>query len=382
MGMSELNLALVGCGGIASAHVEGYRDLYSRGLRVFQIKATCDVSAENAKTKSEAIGKFQDYKPKVYTDLDTMLREESLDAVDLCLPHNLHHTVTVECLEKGLHVIVEKPLAITMRAAKLVINKSQKCSKILAVAENYRRQPRERAFWWAIKQGLIGEPRIVTWSATSWGPKPWGWRENKLVAGGSWVFDGGVHWADLDRYQLGREAVEVFAMTHTFDPVKDGVKVTVDDMTMAIIRYEGDVFSQWLWTRATPARNVWSHSLHGSKGALSDEGLQIQKEEGKVETQPVMHLMNQIRREMAPNELETFFLGGSTNSFAIELYDFYRAIVDNRKPEVDALEGYKDMTIPLGFYESALLGRAVKVKDVEELRLEGYQKEINENLGL
>ena len=95
-----------------------------------------------------------------------------------------------------------------------------------------------------------------------------------------------------------------------------------------------------------------------------------------------MHLMNQIRREMAPNELETFFLGGSTNSFAIELYDFYRAIVDNRKPEVDALEGYKDMTIPLGFYESALLGRAVKVKDVEELRLEGCREEINENLGL
>ncbi len=378
--MEKLSISLLGCGGIAGAHVEGYRDLYGRGFRIFEMTAACDISMEKANQRAEAFSAFQGSKPRVYTDLGDMLKEESLDAVDVCLPHNLHHTLTSRCLDEGLHVIVEKPLGITMRAARLLVDKAAKSRKTLAVAENYRRAPRERAFWWAIKQGLIGDPRMILWSAVNWGPKPWGWREDKFSAGGSWVFDGGVHWADLDRYQLEREAVEVFAKTHTFDPVKEGVKVTVDDMTMGIVRYEGDVYSQWLWTRAAPAKGTWTHVLYGSKGALSDEGIQIQKEERTVETQPLRSLIDRMRKDLSPKEVERLFPKGSTNTFAIELYDFHDAVTNNKSPEVDAWEGYKDMAIPLGFYESATLGRPVKVKDLEELRVEEYQREINEKL--
>ena len=378
--MKKLSVALLGCGGIAGAHVEGYRDLYGRGFRIFEMRAACDVSIEKARQKASAFDAFQGFKPKVYTDIEDMLRDESLDAVDVCLPHNIHHTLASRCLDEGLHVIIEKPLAITMKAAKAVVDKVAKSGKTLAVAENYRRAPRERAYWWAINQGLIGDPRMILWTAVTWGPRPWGWREDKISAGGSWVFDGGVHWADLDRYQLRREAVEVFAMTHTFDPVKEGVKVTVDDMTMAIVRYEGDVYSQWLWTRAAPAKGAWKHIIYGSEGALSDEGIHIQKEESVVETRPLASLIDRMRKGIGRKEVERLFPKGSTNTFAIELYDFYDAIMNNRQPEVDAWEGYKDMAIPLGFYESATLGTPVQVKDVEELRVEEYQQEINEKL--
>ena len=380
--MEKLNIALVGCGGIANLHVEGYRDLYSRGLRIFELKALCDISYDNAKSKAKMIRGFQDSEPTVYSNLDEMLKEESLDAVDICLPHHIHHTVASRCLEEALHVIIEKPLGITMRAARLIIQKAESSGRVLAVAENYRRAPKERAIQWAVRQGLIGDPRMIIWMAAGWGPKPWGWRENKLLAGGSWVFDGGVHWADLDRYQLGREAVEVFAMTHTFDPVKEGVKVTVDDMTMAIVRYEGDVYSQWLWTRAAPAKPMWMHILYGSKGALSSDGLHVQKGVREVKIESMMNLLGDMRRSLREDELERLFPHGSTNTFAIELYDFYSAITEKRRPEVDAVEGYKDMAIPLGFYESANLHEPVKVKDVEDLRVEEYQKEINEKLGI
>jgi len=380
--MEKLSLALIGCGGIADAHVEGFKDLWARGLKVFGIKAVCDVLEENARMKAETISHFQGSKPKIYTDIDNMLKNEGLDAVNICLPHNLHHVVACQCLENGLHVIIEKPLGITMRAAKIIIDKVERYGKTLAVAENYRRAPKERAGWWAIKQELIGEPRMILWAAAGWGPKPWGWREDKFIAGGSWVFDGGVHWADLDRYQLGREAVEVFSMNYNFDPVKEGVKVTVDDMTMAIIRYEGEVYSQWLWTRAAPAKRVYTHVIYGSKGALSDDGIHIEKDEGKVETQPIDSLVKSMRKNLKPEEIEKFFPKEATNTFATELYDFYGSIVNKRKPEVDMWEAYKDMAIPLGFYESATLARLIKVKDVEELRVEEYQKEINEKLGI
>ena len=123
--MEKINIALVGCGGIASFHVEGYRDLYSRGLRIFELKALCDVSTDNAKSKAKVIQGFQDSKPTIYSSLDKMLSEESIDAVDLCLPHHIHHTVASRCLEEDLHVIIEKPLGITMRAARLIMQKAE-----------------------------------------------------------------------------------------------------------------------------------------------------------------------------------------------------------------------------------------------------------------
>ena len=381
MNQDQVKIGLIGCGGIAGAHVVGYGELFYRGLRVFSIKACCDVSEEKARGRAREIGSFQGEKPQVYTDFEKMIREEDLDAVDICLPHSLHHTVAVRCLEEGLNVIIEKPLGITMRAARKIIDAAEKHGRVLAVAENYRRSPNNRAIWWAIKQGLIGEPRMIVWQAAGWRTWPWGWREDKYVAGGSWVFDGGVHLADLDRYQTGREPGEVYAVTETFQPVRGGIKVTVDDMTMAIIRYEGDVYSQWLWTRAAPAKPMWMHILYGSKGALSNDGLHLQKK-GSVEVKSMMGLLEDMRADLKKEELERFFPAGSTNTFAIELYDFYSAITEGKKPEVDGIDGYRDMAIPLGFYESSVSHKPIKVKDVEELRVEEYQKEINEKLGI
>ncbi|MEM2905552.1 MAG: Gfo/Idh/MocA family oxidoreductase [Candidatus Bathyarchaeia archaeon] len=379
--MEKLNVALIGCGGMAGAHVNGYRDLYTRRLRVFAVKALCDVSEENAKAKQEAISGFQEDKPKIYKDVEEMLKAESLDAVDICLPHNIHHIVASRCLQEGLHVIIEKPLGVTMRAAKIILEEAERHGRTLAVAENYRRSPENRAIWWAIRQGLIGEPRMIVWTAAGWGPAPWGWREEKLVAGGSWVFDGGVHLADLDRYHLGREAVEVYAVTDTFEPVKRGVHVTVDDMTMAIIRYAKRAYAQWLWTRVAPGKDINMRVVYGSKGSLSGEELLVQKEDA-VERRRLGVVERDMRKSLKPEELERWFPGGATDTVATELYDFYDAVTSRRKPEVDGHEAYRDMAIPLAFYESAELGQPVKVDDVESLRIESYQKEINEKLGI
>jgi len=123
------------------------------------------------------------------------------------------------------------------------------------------------------------------------------------------------------------------------------------------------------------------HILYGSKGALSNDGLHLQKK-GSVEVKSMMGLLEDMRADLKKEELERFFPAGSTNTFAIELYDFYSAITEGKKPEVDGIDGYRDMAIPLGFYESSVSHKPIKVKDVEELRVEEYQKEINEKLGI
>jgi len=379
--LKRINIALVGCGGIMDSHVNGYRDLHNRGVTVFDIRAACDTIERNANEKADAVAAFQGTKPKVYAELEEMLRKENLDAVDVALPHNVHHTVACECLEGGLDVIIEKPLAITMRAAKLIMGKIERHGRTLAVAENYRRSRENRGIWWAIRKGLIGDLRMISWAAAGWGPRAWGWREDKYVAGGSWVLDGGVHLSDLDRYHLGREAIDVYAVQEAFDPVKDGVRVTVDDMTMAVIRFEGRIYVQWLWTRAAPGKSINNRTIYGSKGSLSGDELTVQKE-GSVEVYSMDAIFNMMMKDLSADERERVFPKGATDTFATEFYDFYDSIVNGRRPEVDAAEGYRDMAIPTGFYESAVLKRPVSVKDVEDLKVEEYQGDINEKLGI
>jgi len=377
--LEKLNISLIGCGGMMGAHVNGLRQLCSRGLRILEVKAVCDVKETLAREKARLVAEFQGSEPKVYTNVGEMLRGESLDAVDIALPHNVHHTVAAMCLDEGLDVIIEKPLGITMRAARIIMDKARKNNRVLAVAENYRRSPENRAIRWVVEQGLIGEPRMIVWCSAGWSPGAWGWREDKYAAGGSWVFDGGVHLADLDRYHLGREAVEVYAVQKTFDPLRGGVRVTVDDMTMGIIVYEGDVYAQWLWTRSAPGKAINLRMIYGSKGSVGNDSLFIQKENA-VEMQNMSTLVSRMFESLKPEEKAKWFPMDITDTVATELYDFYDSVVNRHAPEVDGLEAYRDMAIPLGFYESALLRKPVSVRDVEELRVEEYQKEINEKL--
>jgi len=379
--MEELKIGLIGCGGIATAHVNGYKELFLRGIRVFLIKAVCDVIEDKAREKASMIEAFQGIKPKIYTNYEDMVKFEDLDAVDICTEHRSHHVIANFCLSSGLDVIIEKPLAITMRAARTILDTAKKYKRVLAVAENYRRSPINRTIKWCIDQGLIGSPRIVLWHSAHWTSLPLGWRGDKLVAGGSWVFDGGVHLADLDRYHLGREADEVYGVVRLFEPLRGGQRLTVDDTAMAIMKY-GDIIVQWLWTIAAPAKSINARIVYGSKGYIDDHVLRIQESPDKIIEMNLHHVFRRMMNSLDVEKMEEMFPRGITDTFATELYDFYLATTKGKKPEVDGEEAYKDMAIPLAIYESSILGRPVKVKDVEELRIEEYQKEINDSLSL
>ncbi|RLE77213.1 MAG: hypothetical protein DRJ56_02810 [Thermoprotei archaeon] len=376
-----LRIGLIGCGGISEAHLRGYAELRLRGVEAFDVVAVCDLVEEKARRAASVVGGFQGSKPAVYTSYEEMVASEDLDAVDICTDHRSHHVIASFCLSSGLDVIIEKPLAVTMRAAKLILDAARRHGRILAVAENYRRRPENRAARWCIERGLIGEPRMVVWYCAGWSGQAPGWRGDKLAAGGSWLFDGGVHLADLDRYHLDREAEEVYGVVKLYEPVRGGQRLTVDDSAMAIIKY-GDVLAQWLWTAAARGRRLWARVVYGSKGCVDHEGLHVQVEDDRIVSTPMRALVRRMMSSLSDEERERMFPRGITDTFATELYDFYLAVIERRRPEVDGEEAYRDMAIPLAIYESSALGRPVKVKDVEELRVEEYQKEINESLGL
>jgi len=123
--------------------------------------------------------------------------------VDVVTEAASHHRVAAACLEAGLHVQCEKPLALTMRGCNLLIETARQAGRILSVAENYRRDPMNRLIRALIEDGAIGTPQLLVDTAVGGGKRmiitPW--RHRKLA--GTIVLDAGTHNADVMQYYVG-----------------------------------------------------------------------------------------------------------------------------------------------------------------------------------
>ena len=377
---------MVGCGGMAGAHVNGYRLLWEAGFRSFELTATCDLDRARAEKMADDIAKWQGRRPEVHENVETLLStQKELDATDICAVHRAHHTLAVPCLEAGKHVTIEKPLAITMRAGKLILDAAARSGKLLQVAEQYRRSPEQRAIHWALKSGRIGTPRMLFWIEARERLWYWNWREHRDQAGGGWTLDGGVHFADLFRYHLG-EITTVSALMRTFYPTRyrdrdsreNPVIVDVEDTTMANLEFEGGQVGQWTETNVAPGRGFGERVIYGTEGSLDfSAGLQTPNE-----TLTLAELKAEYLAQLDEREQDRLFPHGVTEAVGSELGEFIRAVRGEGTIETDGMEGYLSEAVSIAVYESAVLSRPVSVSEIVELTVETYQKDLNEGLGL
>jgi len=397
----RLRVGLVGCGGITSNHVRGLKLLEDAGVCNLEFAACYDLAPERTRKKIAEIKATLGYEPVAYKSLDEMLRkEETMEAVDICSDHLSHHTLAVKCLQGGRHVIIEKPLGVTMRAAQLTVDAAKTSNRVLAVAENYRRMPGNRAINWSIRTGKIGKPRILMWVEAGYYLNYWGWRHNRSKAGGGWILDGGVHTADLLLYNIGL-VDEVQAVTRTIEPLRfedwpsmsKGVQSDVEDLSFALLKFHSGVTGLWAWTNAAPGDTINHRIIHGDRGSVSwNKGL-VQQGQDNIGQYTMSHpeLIRQMLGAVSEQERDRIFPGGVgakvdpwnfDASMAVELWDFADAIVKRRKPEVDGQLGLAAEAIPLSIYESAALGEPVEVSDVQSGKVAEYQAPIDKAAGL
>jgi predicted dehydrogenase len=380
-----VRLAMIGCGGMAGAHREGYQKLWEAGLRDFRITATCDVETARAEEMADRVAAFQGERPRVYAALEDLLAQgDRFDAVDIVTVHRAHHTLAIPCLEAGKAVCVEKPLAITLRAGKRMMEAAERTGQLLAVAENYRREPSQRAIRWAVQSGRIGELRMLFWHDVGHRVWYWGWREHKELAGGGWSLDGGVHFADLFRFYLG-DVTRLVALSKAYFPTRfrdeqrtDPVKVTVEDTTMALLEFANGASGEWTSTNVARGQSFGRRIIYGSEGSIDlNDGLQVGEQKRSIK-----ELTDDYMAALTLEEKEQLFPGGITETVATELWEFVQAVQGKAEVETDALEGYKAEAISIAVYESADAGRWVTLDEVESLKVETYQAEINADMGL
>jgi len=410
MSHDHLRLAFIGCGNIARRHIVAMKDLVDRGRGGFQVVALCDANLDSAHALAQTVKEQLDGAPTVYTSYEEMLSAEKLDGVDICLPHGLHHTVAIACMEAGVDVLCEKPIGVSVRAGRLMEQAAERTGRILSIAVPHRRQPGQRVAHWALNQsGLMGSPLTFFHHYTR-PPEPRDpnqplpprvvWRRNRLMSGGGMTLDSGFHYCDSIRYLLG-DVDKVYAEMRE---LQSGRPVPVserpEDTIYVTFTFKSGLVGVWNWSVAAPGDVRASVVFYGSEGSLEDttpsrfrifhlferrpelnESGQLVRHDGSVLQ---MHeLEARYREQLNEAQSELLFPGGSTDGFAIEIWEFLELLRGNRtQPEVDAAEGIRSLALGDAIYESAFTGDVVRVDDILSGARRTFQESIDEHWGL
>ncbi len=410
MADGDVRLAIIGCGSIARRHLIAMAELQNRDHAGFVVTAVCDADINLANGLAQELTERFGVRPTVYGDATKLLEKEYIDGADLCLPHWLHHSVTVDCLESGVHVLCEKPLGITIRAGRLMAETADRTGKILATAVPHRMQPGQRAAHWILNQSeLMGTPQTFFHHYTRPHVAPASneplpprviWRQDRLRSGGGPVLDSGFHYCDSMRYFFG-DVESVYAVARE---LKTGTPrllgEAAEDTVFVTFTFKSGVVGTWSWSLAAAGEAHHNIIFHGSGGSLRDttesrfrifhlfERRPDQHEAGVLTqadgTQYTLDTLESLHMQsLSFEEKERLFPGGTDDGFAIEIWDFLETVRGHRPhPEVDGWEGLRSLAIGEAIYESALTGKQVAVDDVLSGRLSTFQDAIDAQWGL
>jgi len=335
------------------------------------------------------ISDFQDIADvRVYDSLDELLASDSVDALDITASLPVHHTAALAGIRAGKHCLVQKPLAISVAAARRMVAEAQHNGVSLGVTENLRYAPNVRIARWILDQGYLGEVQMIAhWSVgtAEWSPDrvvaDTPWRHHKLEGGAGAALDIGVHLLHELRYLAG-EIDSIYGVTRTFEPTRhlggEVVACDVDDAFFATISFASGAVGQLTFSWAghgVPTPMPDGLVIYGTRGCLKGGTLTL--DDGSV------HIAGALFDSEAKAEtVERYFPLGLRDTFALGFLDFRNAINAGRDPEASGTEGLFDLAAAYAICESSALGRPVRMQDVLGGQIAGYQTEIDRHYGL
>lgn len=204
-----IKVGIIGFGGIAQAHRNAYRILEEKGLPV-KLTAVCDIEPEKfeGKVRINITDNMEDkgdlLNAACYTDMDEMCAKEELDMIDICLPTPLHAEIAIKMLQKGYHVLSEKPMARYHSDCINMLNAAESSGKQFMIGQCLRFYPQYEFLKKTIDSGKYGKVISAFFERLS-GPPVWGWQNwfmDETKSGGC-LMDLHIHDIDVARYLFG-----------------------------------------------------------------------------------------------------------------------------------------------------------------------------------
>ena len=271
-----------------------------------------------------------------YDDLEACL--EHVDAVYIALPNAMHADFTIRAAKAGVHVLCEKPMAVTVEECDAMIAACRRNRVKLMIAYRLHFEEANLDIVDLVRKGRIGEPKYFT-SSFSMRVRPGDVRTQANLGGGT-LYDIGVYCINAARYVFRAEPEEVSA----FSVNRGGAALKgVDESTAAVLRFSGERVAAFV--TSFNAADVAEYRVVGTKGQLHVDPA-YEYAEGLAYS---LHVNGKVTRKRL----------GKRDQFAPELLHFSDCIQRNRQPEPSGEEGRQDVRIVQALYESAHDGRAV-----------------------
>lgn len=339
--MAKLRVGIVGCGSITKyRHAPEYAHNDAA-----EIVAFCDPNLERAALMAE------EYGGKAYTDYLEMFEKEALDLVSVCTPNLYHAPVSIAAARAGFHVLCEKPMAASEAEALRMIAAAKESNVVLMIGHNQRFMPAHLKAKEILQSGdlgrvltfrtAFGHPGPESWSAD--GKESWFFQKDIAIVGA--MGDLGIHKADLIRWLLEDEVVEISAFVETLDK-KD---TKVDDNAICILRMKqgamGTLTASWTYYKGEDNTTL----LYCEHGVI------------KIGTDPV----DQVIVEKTDGTIQRYNVGamstntGQTHSGVID--SFIYSLLTNTSPAITGEDGMKSLKVILAALESAETKKLVTI---------------------
>lgn len=268
--MKKLRIGIIGVGGIAvGRHIPSFLQLQD----ICEITALSDIHIERAQETAEKYNI-----PHVFPEYHDLF--SVVDAVCICTPNKFHAEITIAALEAGVHVLCEKPMALSAEECEAMVAASKKADKVLAIAYHYRFMKEAQAAKKAMED--VGTPLVIRVQALRRRKVPgWGVFTNKDLQGGGSLIDYGCHLLDLALWLMGNPKHTTVTGTayNTLSKMPDQVNqwgsfnhetFNVDDHVTAYIQFESGASMLFETSWAANIKNDAEHlSISGVDGGLS-----------------------------------------------------------------------------------------------------------------
>ena len=342
-----MRYALIGCGRIATNHIKAVLNNH------LELIAVCDIREEQMENLLSKHNLQENTEIKRYTDYRQMIAENALDLVSIATESGSHAEIALYCIDHGIHVIIEKPMAMNMQDADEIIRRSKEKNVKVSACHQNRFNIAVQELRKALEAGRFGRLSHgsihVRWNRNRdyYDQAPWR---------GKWATDGGalmnqcIHGIDLLRWMMGNEIEEVYGQTrrqfHDY--------LEAEDVGMAVIKFKnGAIATVEGTTNVYPQNLEETLYVFGEKGTVKLGG----KSTNNIDVWEFADQADGDTRNKGLEEATSNVYGnGHTSLFA----DMIDAVKNEREPYVDAQAGRNALELVLAIYKSQKTGRPVK----------------------
>ena len=344
-----MKYALIGCGRIATNHIKAALE------NDYEITALCDINAMNIESLLSKHGLEDNLAIRRYTDFKQMLLDEpEIELVSIATESGLHAEIAIHCIEAKKHLIIEKPIALSISDANAIIEKAKQANVLVSVCHQNRFNSAIQKLRKAVKAGRFGKISHgsihVRWNRGENYYRQAPWR-------GTWAQDGGclmnqcIHGIDLLCWMMGGKINSVYAQTrkqfHDY--------IETEDVGLAVVSFDNGAIATIEGTT-----NVYPENLEEVLCLFGQEG--TVKIGGKSATE--IEVWNFIESNIDDKELKGFReeVPNIYGCGHIPLYaDMKQAIKEKRPPYIDAVAGRDALEVVLAMYKSQKTGLPVKL---------------------